>query len=265
MTDEVDSSPRPALPVEAQANLRAALLVELMKAQTELASAVTAMQRDGADPVLVSEGENQRQLLAALQSQLANGSLSVAALRDAVSSGVAASAAVVQQARAQTGNAREANLQALHTASAEARRSTEDFVQAYYEDREFDPYLHFQSEEEERAFREREAERRKAIEEALASGTPEGDILAGKLAHDQMVDAGQYGADESPDYGPMLNELSRANKSASTAQAALENTDQPKQDVFANGKAAGIQLADQTQVGHGIRFGLADEAGLALG
>ena len=85
----------------------------------------------------------------------------------------------------------------LAEASQNARAAVTDFTNDYFRDRKFDAYLTFKSEEDEREFRKREAERQRAIEEASALHTPAGDARALELSRAQLEDAGAHGAHSS--------------------------------------------------------------------
>lgn len=184
---------------------------------------------------------------------------------------VAATQAFVQHARTAVVSGQAAEL-ALHAASTAARREVTSFVDDFYEKKIFDPYLQFASKEEEEAYRKREAERREAIEKALAKGTPEGDLLANRLAIDQLKDAGAHGADQSADYAPMLAGLrgteaklaAQAGKSPAagtvaeagpTAADPIDRIQAPVMidpAVLAEIRATGVIVADQQGSGHGV-------------
>jgi len=114
---------------------------------------------------------------------------------------IASAQQTAQQGRTATANAQMAEV-ALHSAQAQARRVTDDILHDFYERKIFDPYLTFSSPEEERAYREREEARQRAIEAARAQGTPQGDLLAVRLSQEQLEDAARFGADRSPEFAP---------------------------------------------------------------
>lgn len=185
---------------------------------------------------------------------------SLTSIRAEVNAFVAATQATALQARSAAATAQAAEM-AVHAAQAEARRVTGDFVHDFYERKVFDPYLRFASEDEEKAYREREEARRQQIEAARAEGTPEGDARALDLAKDQLLDAGQHGADRSPDYEPMLNDLTAAQQNLRAAQAPQAKAevdsalDEPASvgeaqfvspDIIASLRRAGVATAAST-------------------
>lgn len=197
----------------------------------------------GGDTASLAIAQNQLSRLGGLSHRIEQASgVNLAAIRAEVTASIGAAQAVAQQARtaAATGTAAEA---ALHQASAEARRVTGDFVRDFYERKIFDPYLRFGSPEEEQAYREREAAREKAIEEARGRGTPEGESRAIKLAIAQLEDAGAHGATESPEYASMLGQL-RGNDRALDIQRAATADRQSSQ--------AASTATDQIAAAHGI-------------
>lgn len=263
---------RRTLSVEPEASLRAELLFQLLNAQTDLAAALDSLRRDGADAGLLATAEHQLHALGGLQQQLAQGTLSVAALREAIGASVAASASLVQQGRTQSDAARDGVAMTLQAASVQASQTVRDFSSAYYEDRIFDPYLRFDSVEEERAYREREAARQHAIEAALAEGTPQGNRRALQLSREQLEDAGRHGADQSPEFGAWVERIDQSERAMDGALAARDNqgraqpvetaTVDPLDDIQAAApvdptivnalRNAGVVAADPTVNGHGV-------------
>ncbi|WP_231471573.1 hypothetical protein [Novosphingobium sp. CECT 9465] len=81
-----------------------------------------------------------------------------------------------------------------------------------FEKKVLDPYLRFENAEEEAAYRKREQERKEEIDRLRAIGTPDALRQAAQLQLDQVQDAGDHGAKDSPDYPRLL----------STAQANLQ-------------------------------------------
>ena len=158
----------------------------------------------------------------------------------------------------------------VSAASQAARSAVAAFERDMFDKKIFDPYLRFSSTEDEEAYRRREEERHKAIEEALKKDTPQGNLEANRLAIDQLEDAGAHGADKSPDYAQSYRQLkaSEANLSAAVANEPTKATAQgskPAADpldtiapstvdpaIVASLKAAGVVVADQTQQGHGV-------------
>ena len=161
--------------------------------------------------------------------------------------------------------------QLLATASDAARGAVTSFEKDFYERKIFDPYLHFTSKEDQDAYREREAERKAALDRERAKGTPEGDLRALNLSIAQTEDAGAHGAAASTTYQPMLDGMrsARANlaqqmssqaKSADqeiadaatgdTKNVAASTTVSP--DLIASFRAAGVAVAEQNTEGHGV-------------
>lgn len=112
--------------------------------------------------------------------------------------------------------------QALIEARENARHTVEN-VWAGMKD--FDPYLKFSSAEDERAYRDREAARLAQIEKEKAKNTPEGDLNAVRLTKQQLGDAGQHGADRSPDYASRLSALDDAENQLQPAMQANRSTE----------------------------------------
>lgn len=184
----------------------------------------------------------------------------------------AATAREAQQASAGGGG----NNTSLASAQRAAREAVNEFEDAYFKQRKFEPYLQFKSEADERAYREREAERQAEIERAKAQGTPEGDKRAADLSLDQMRDAGDHGAKCSPDFAPLYKKVHDADaaltsqlerdkpetRALATAKAdphagADLPTANVSADLLAKFKASGVVVADQTGTGHGVNASVA--------
>jgi hypothetical protein len=157
----------------------------------------------------------------------------------------------------------------LHEASEAAHHKVATFVHDFYVRKIFDPYLRFGSPEDEAAYRKREAERERAIKEALAEGTPEGNLRASQLAVEQLKDAGAHGADRSPQYQPALDALMTsgadlksqlAGKHRGVAQEAWaeslaqEGAVAPElpPELLSAFRATGTTIPAQDQQGHGV-------------
>ncbi len=251
------------------------MLEQIAGAQASLESDIELLRHAaamGGDSAALAVAQNQLSRLGGLQQRidhLPNGALT--AIRAEVAASVAASQTLAQQVRTSVAIARAAEV-ALHAASAEAHRVTGDFVRDFYERKIFDPYLRFASPEDERAYREREEASHRAIEQARAEGTPEGELRALQLARAQLLDAGAHGATNSPDYAPLMDRISSVesrlqgaivrthpDRSATSARASepdpldsiAASTTVPG-DLIANIRAAGITLADQAGTGHGV-------------
>lgn len=274
------------MPVEPEGALRAELMAQISRAQAALEVQLEALRHAanlGGDTASLVIAQNQLSRLGGLSHRIEHASgVNLAAIRAEVTASIGAAQAVAQQARtvAASGTAAEA---ALHEASAEARRVTGDFVRDFYERKIFDPYLRFGSPEEEQAYRERESAREKAIEEARARGTPQGDLKAAELALAQLDDAGAHGADESPDFAryrqrvaatipPLRSAIGQqapqvaapaTESKANDAPAALSDLDLG--DIAASLKAAGIVAADATVIHHGVNASSAPTQGQGQG
>ncbi|MFT4075638.1 MAG: hypothetical protein QM647_08890 [Asticcacaulis sp.] len=272
MTDDADTSLHPASPDEAQASLRASLERQIERAQAALETQLAELRRAGlldSNPALAEEMRGQLQILSSLSRFLP--SVPLSALRQVqaeVATSVAAAGNLANQSQSLVTmagvNGTADRMAELATASAAARQTTQDFMHDFYEKRIFDPYLHFASPEDEKEYREREAARQRAIEKAQAENTTEGNLVATKLAEEQLKDAGAHGADRSPQYRPSLDRLhqSATNLSASLSDEQNRNVDAamsaalPKKadhsEAAANLKNAGVVVADQSQTGHGV-------------
>lgn len=184
-------------------------------------------------------------------------------IRAEVAAFVAAAQVIANQAVASAATTQTAEA-ALHLASEAARREVTSFVQDFYEKKIFDPFLRFASPEDEDAYRKREADRERAIKEALALGTPEGNLRAANLSMAQLRDAGAHGADKSPEYARIWSSLDaptsdlkaqlavRPETEASIVPAAEAVKGVDPVDPIAVLRAAGVAVADQTQEGHGV-------------
>ena len=271
MTDEASEPPHPASPDEAQASLRAELAGQIAAAQSELETQLAALQHAAGNSALTEELQSQLQVLHGLSQFLSTAhGASLYQIRAEVATSVAASRSISQQAQgvvtaAQAGEAAD-RMTELATARDDARRTTGDFLRDFYERRVFDPYLHFSSEADEHAYREREAERKQAIEDAKAENTPQGELKANGIALDQLNDAGEHGAKNSPDFQRRHDQLSASYKALSgmlkddNGKAAEPSLPAPVDpSVLAALKSARVMLADQTQEGHGLSANASSE------
>lgn len=224
------------------------------------------MERGGAS---TDAARSQLQALTDLQRQIAGaGPTTLSSLRGEIVAVTAASRALAQQGRAAS-NAESAEI-ALATASVRTRATVQRIAGDLFERRIFDPYLRFDSPEEEAEYRRREAERQEYIRRELARGTPEGNLNAANATLAQIDDAGAHGADRSPEYSRARtsilnarNEQQAAIQGAGLASQELE-TPAPQQrdpssidldEIAAVFRAAGVQPppAETTQrSGHGL-------------
>jgi hypothetical protein len=180
---------------------RADLLAQIVSAQAELDLVLAQLGNDVGSTV--AEAQAQRQLLAQLERSLASGiALPAASARGEIAGVLAGVTQLSQQARAASEHRMSFD---LATAQAQTRATVLDISRDIYERRLFDPYLRFHSPEQEAAYRKREASNRRAIEEALALNTPEGDLRAAHIMDRQLQDAGAHGADASPQFKSLMD------------------------------------------------------------
>lgn len=248
--------------------IRAVLLEQIAGAQQALEAQLEILRHAatvGGDTASLAMAQNQLSRLGGLHQrieQMHGGGL--AAIRAEVMATVAASQTMSQQARISTVSAQAAEA-ALHAASEQARREVTDLSGDLFERKIFDPYLRFASSAEEEAYREREAERQRYIEDQLSRGTPEGNLNAAAATVAQVRDAGAHGADQSPAYRSTLGRATRSYEDLRAATVAAgrstEEADRQFQasqpvpaepDAFAALRAAGVVFADQSAEGHGI-------------
>ncbi len=255
----------------------ASLLVDLDTAQRSLASQLDDLR--GADTQhlhadMLTVGGAKLLQLSRLRDQLVSGAKDVTVLRVAVASAVADIRAYTSEARTATATVQGTTTEqttsvTLLAASEAARNATNCFMDDYYKRRIFDPYLTFASAEDEEEFRRREAERKAAIEKALAEHTPEGNLRANRLSIDQLKDAGAHGASASPEYQPMLTTLEKSGETLSAdldsskataaksdrqqaaAAPAAADADRDTAEAIARLRAS-VSIADQDGEGHGL-------------
>lgn len=235
---------------------RSELLAQVLAAQYGLENALAALIAAGAHS---DEAQSQMQALADLQKQIATATpTSLTFLRGDVAGAAAACRTLAQEARAISLSERN-----NETPSARARAAIQRLTSDLFERRVLDPYLQFASPEDEAAYRERERERREAIERAQASGTPEGEQTAARLTEAQIRDAGAHGATASPDYEPMLRSAqeARATLEATPAQSSsAPATDRGTplnefEEAIAALQAAGVSTLATAVPGHGLNDG----------
>jgi hypothetical protein len=196
--------------------IRSELLCQIEAAQRVLVTQLNDLRLMGASHLnrdVIGQGSAKLLQLNALRDQLVGGANNVplTAIRATIASAVADIRAYTSEARnavagAQANPAQAATI-ALQQASESARKMSADFVHEFYDRHEFDKYLQFTSTDDQDEYRKREAERHKAIEDALAKHSPEGNLEANRLAIDQLKDAGTHGADRSPAYEPVMKKL----------------------------------------------------------
>lgn len=253
--------------VDPEASLRAELTGAIAAAQIDIANAIAELSRSGAE---ISALTNQSQALQDLQRTLSTANLGgLMALRNEVASAATNASAIVSQA---TSNAASTSTAAASLLRSERARAAITALQGdLFERRVLDPYLQFDSPEDEEAYRKRERERKEEIDRAIALGTPEGLRRANELLRDQLRDAGAHGADRAPDYAGMMQRSDAAFADPKPPrqvmeQAALSSEIAPVQsalpppsddglgDILATLKAAGVTTPaiQASDAGHGI-------------
>ena len=220
--------------------MRAELLGQIVGAQFDLERAIAELTRSGAS---AGTAQNQLQALAKLQRQIGDaGGTALASLRAEIAATVSESRAIVQQGANAARGAEAAEIEALATASAAARATAQSFAHDFYERKIFDPYLRFSSAEDEAEYRKREEANRKAIDAALAEGTPEGTLRAIRLEQAQLRDAGAHGADRSPDYAGTQDRLAHTEASLNEAIHVASKARPASPPSAAHDTAAGDDL-----------------------
>lgn len=185
------------LPADPLASERVALLGEAAAAKLELDRLIAAF-RD-TNSAIPTDIIAQQGGLAALLREIASASpAELPSLKLAVASAVANVASVAQQADGNGSSHSAAELADAMQASQSAVQSAIDYTRGLD--------LQFASAEDERAYREREAERSAYIEAQQAKGTPEGSLNAAGAALGQMADAKAHGAG-GPEFDQRWNEL----------------------------------------------------------
>jgi len=194
--------------VDPLASQRAELLGKLAGAQIALEKVIAQLAQNGASTALA---DSQLSRLASLQATIGSAdAASLSTLRGEIASAVAESKAVAEQARDDTNSANAAASASLMAARSHARETITRMEEDLYGKKIFDPYLRFQSEQDERAFREREEANRRAVASARAKGTPEGEAEALAIEHRQLLDMGAHGATDSPDFAERLKATTEA-------------------------------------------------------
>jgi hypothetical protein len=235
------------------------LLGKVVGAELELERAVASavdQRMDGSDLA------TRLATLASLRQALSTAApADIPTLRGEISATVAASLAAVQQL--QNGPSNSAS--AAEAQRGQAVAAVQHAVSDYFDRRVLDPYLHFTSAEDEEAFRRRERARQEAIERELAKGTVDGQRNAARIMQDQILDAGAFGADHSPEYSGMLDNVTNARADLDKlagpqpqgSTKASADTSKPKgnelDDAMAAFRAAGIETSSTDLEGHGLR------------
>ena len=240
--------------------MRADLLGQLVAAQFEIEGAMKEMAGNAA---ALSDGSAQLQLLSALQRQIGVASpAALAGMRGEIIATASAAQAVVQQSRAAAlTSERMAELRDVTNAT---RQTIRNVAEDLFEKKKLDPYLQFQSAEDEAAYRKREAERQTYIKAELAKGTPESTLNATNATLAQINDAGAHGADRSPEFAGMLAATEDAKRNlhsaiSNEAARAVQQTESPKarddlSDVLSAFRDAGVTTTDAANLdpAHGL-------------
>jgi hypothetical protein len=217
----------------------------------------------GGDAGALGQAEAQLGRLGTLARRLEQaGPGGLAALKAEVLAANFAAQALAQQSRTVAATAQNTEV-ALHAAQHDARKAVDDFTRDFYERKIFEKDLRFASEEDERAYREREEQRRREIEKARAEGTAEGDLRAINLSREQLEDAGAHGADRNPAYHRLHGSLSAKEAALKHALAAQPHARAAQEDplaasapvalpgdLLATVRSTGMQLSEGQ--GHGV-------------
>ncbi len=243
--------------------MRAELTDTLVSAAQQLESAIADLRSAGSADVATYQ--SQLADIIALKRGVATASpAALTLLGSQIASLASAANAAAQDASAKAGvaNTQSAAGQ-LAQASDRARQAVATVMDGM---KDFDSYLHFDSPEDERAYRERERERQEEIKREQAKGTPQGDLAAVGLAKAQLTDAGAHGADQSPEFQKFMGDLDGAGADLKAAMPP-KSPDQAKQDqaeahhdnelasAMAALSSAGVKgpPADDPAVHHGLQ------------
>ena len=166
-------------------------------AKIELDRLIASMQ-DARNSIPAEITAQQGELATLIREIASAGPADLPALQRAVATAVAAVGSAAQQAQGASSGQGGAALADASEASRRSVRSALDYT------RTLD--LQFASAEDERAYRQREAERRAYIEAEQAKGTPEGNLNASGATIGQMADAKAHGA-SGPEFDSHVADL----------------------------------------------------------
>lgn len=170
-----------------------------MAAQFSLDTVIAELERNGAP---LDAARNQLYAIADMQRMVGAASPSALAhMRAEIVATALAAQTIAQQSQA-AANATDRQAD-LANVTATTRQTIQNVARELFEDRKLDPYLQFQSAEDEAEYRKREAERQAYIRAELAKGTPQGALNASNAMLAQLDDARDHGADRSPDFDRM--------------------------------------------------------------
>lgn len=193
---------------EPEGALRAELTARLAVAHADLERQVIEFSRAAGGAGGEGRASEQLAMLASLQRHIiAATPAALAALQTSVRTQVAITQSITASLRADTPSREAIRTAQFAAINADTRGTVESLSADLYEQRIFDPYLKFDSPEDEAGYRQREADTRRYAAEQLAKNTPEGTLNAGGALAGQMLDAEAHGAGESPDFAPRWNEL----------------------------------------------------------
>lgn len=242
--------------------MRAELLGQLVAAQFEIEA---ALKEAGGNVGAAKEGVAQLELLNALQRQIGSANpTALAAMRSGIIATVSAAQAVAHQTRTGADDSKIANLTDV---TNNTRKTLRNLADELFEQKKLDPYLQFQSADDEAEYRKREAERKAYIDRELAKGTPEGALNANLAFKAQLKDAGAHGAEASPDYAAMLAKAEEAERGLRSAMpnAPTPSVEQPKSgtkateldDIMAAFRDAGVSkiVIEDKPPAHGLAQG----------
>ena len=189
------------MPDDRQASLRAELLGQIVGARFALEAAMAELARGGGNAAGV---QNQMQALAQLQRSIGTASLSdLAAMRGEIAAAVTQTHAVIEQGRSASGSV-DPDDAALANLASRAQTQAASFMRDL---RQYDGLLHFGSDEQERAYRQREEDYRRRFDARMAQGTPEGALQASGAAYAQAVDLTAHGGSADPALMRRVDEL----------------------------------------------------------
>lgn len=199
------------------------MAADLNAAQGDLSTSLIELRGvPNMDAALIGQAESNLAAILALKRQLSTASGSqLSAIRAQIAVAVSSAASTAHQAQQAAASACTGPI-SMASARQAAHEAVNEFEDAYFKQRKFDPYLHFESDDDEREYRRREAERHQEIEKAQALHTSAGDLRAVELSHDQLVDAGAHGADRSPDFAPLFAKVTAAKHDLQTAIIAQD-------------------------------------------
>ncbi len=171
------------------------------------------------DDACLASLRSARGNLAGAEARLANGRVSANDLAQISSSLLAAQTA--SSAASLQVSVPDSPQERLRNARRDAHQTIAELNDDLYKRKIFDRYLKFASDDDARAYRQREEENRRAIAAARTKGTPEGDLEAMALERQQMLDAGAHGADRSDEW---QQRMKRFDEVGENLHAALRET-----------------------------------------